>query len=87
MTIFALALVALAQGTRPGEYKVPTEMVAHGDAGRAQRSYEREADRERMERKRKRCKYLAEISRHARADVLVEIMYERNRLGCGAFGY
>ena len=87
MVILALALVALGQGPRPSEDKLPTEMVAHGDGGRPQRTYEHAADRERLERKRKRCKYLAEISRNARSDVLVEIMYERNRLGCGAFGY
>lgn len=64
-----------------------TREEAHVDGGQARRTYQREADRERMERKIRRCKYLSEISRVARRDVLVEIMYERNRLGCAALGY
>lgn len=54
---------------------------------KAQRTSRREADRERQERRIRRCKYLAEIARVARRDVLVEIIYERNRLGCGGLGY
>jgi hypothetical protein len=65
----------------------PRAAHAHGDGGHAQRTYQREADRERMERKIRRCKYLAEISRVASRDVLVEIMYERARLGCAGLGY
>lgn len=70
-----------------GAANAPRDVEAHGDGGHAQRTYEREADRERMERKIRRCKYLAEISRVARRDVLVEIMYERARLGCAGLGY
>jgi hypothetical protein len=73
--------------SRFGAANAPRDIEAHGDGGHAQRTYEREADRERMERKIRRCKYLAEISRVARRDVLVEIMYERARLGCAGLGY
>lgn len=52
-----------------------------------QRARPHEADRDRMERRIRRCRYLAAISRVARRDVLVEIIYERNRLGCTGLGY
>lgn len=64
-----------------------TKAEAHGDGSHAQRTYQRETDRERLERKIRRCRYLAEISRVAHREVLVEIIYERNRLGCAALGY
>ncbi len=75
------------QSPRAHMENMPTALEARDGGGYARGTYEREADRERMKRKLRRCKYLAEISRVARRDVLVEIMYERNRLGCAAFGY
>lgn len=77
----------LADESPSGVADAPTEMPAQGDGGRAPGTYQRASDRERMERRIRRCKYLAEISRVARRDVLVEIMYERHRLGCAALGY